>query len=144
MEQQAPRAIFCYSFRDLAPADPDFGGFVVNLYSDNKLVYSTYNSQMRLTGTSAFNVGPEVCMQYLELVRYAYPWLRHVPARITMSNHPITESSFGFDGYPIFRLEDIDQLRDLPFASLRGHYARFIYLLLEKISALLATYGIRL
>lgn len=128
--QQGVNAVFCYSFRELNPADGRFGGFSVNLFENNCLVYNTYDVQRRITGERSFMVGPEVVQQYMRMVNYAYPWLRRVPGRVIMSDVSQSESSFGFAGCNIFRMEDMDLLVKLPFGSQRGHYARQVFGLL--------------
>lgn len=137
-------AIFCYTFRDITPADPIMGGFSINLYENDCLVYNTYDAKMHINGEKAFMVGPEVRARIMNQVAYGEPWLKHMPGRIAWSDHPQTECSFGFCGYSIFRLEDMEQLVSLPFRSRRGHYARQVYSLFENVAAVLGTYGLEL
>lgn len=140
--QQPGDAIFCYSFRELNPSDSRFGGFSINLFQNHCLVYNTYDMQRRITGEQSFMVGPEVVQRYLRMVNYAYPWLRRVPDRVVLdTQYAQCESSFGFAGCRIFRMEDMDQLLGLPFGSQRGHIARQVYGLLENVASILNPYG---
>ena len=134
-------AVFCYSYLVYRPQDPGFAGFTLNLYADDQLVYTTYDASRRPTGECSFRVGPEIRERYFRMLNYAMPWLRHVPDRLGSGERPQTESSFGFSGHPMFRVEDLTDLLSLDFGSQRGHYARQIYNLLEDISSVLALYG---
>lgn len=141
MAEQYAQAIFCYSYLVYHPQNPGPAGFTVNLYANDVLVYTAYNAARQPLGDRVFQIGPEIRERYFRMLNYAMPWLRHVPERIASGYQPATESSFGFYGQPLFRIEDLDQMMTLPFGSQRGHYARQVYNLLEDISSVLNQYG---
>jgi len=112
---------------------------------DDILVYTVYDAQSRVMQELYFALPSRVREQYLRMVQYAMPWLKNVPCRMQLREESISEYSFGFCGFPLFRIEDMVQLMDsCSFRSVRGHYTRLVYSLFEDISSLLARCGVEL
>ena len=59
--------------------------------------------------------------------------------------HPDHISTIGLDGYPLFLLEDFQEMATVNgFRSTRGHYAREMMNLIEEIAAVLDLCGFQL
>ena len=133
--------IFCYAYRLNNGVD---GGFTVNVYGDDQLSFTTVNSLRQKTGEQIFVLPGGTARRILDHIRGADTWLAGFPIRMRCRPQPEQISIVGLDSYPLFQLEDIDQLLCCPFLSKRGHNARLMYNLLEDISAELGKCGFSL
>ena len=136
------KAIFVYSCAPTRPAGPDDGGFSVNLFEENMLVYTRYAVDGSVIKEWQFAVPPRVIMEYMATVNHARGWVRGMFPCLRVGEHaPRYISRIGIDGFPIFLMEDIQALMNCPFRSARGHYARMMYNLLEalRVSLILLT-----
>ena len=59
------KAIFVYSCAPTRPAGPDDGGFSVNLFEENMLVYTRYAVDGSVIKEWQFAVPPRVIMEYM-------------------------------------------------------------------------------
>ena len=141
----AVRALFCYAWRPVHSPNVNDGGFSVNLYNDDTLTFTCFDAAMRPVSEAAFALQQGISGQLLLLIDQARLWLRAFPPRMRVTEEAqYSISTLGFDGYPLFRMDDFLQLMDCPFRSMRGHYARMMYNLMEDVSSLLASQGIDL
>ena len=144
MAEQGVLSIFGYAYRPMVPMQENDGGFTVNLLENDVLVFSQYNTRHQVLQEFRFQLPPEVRQRYLALVSQARPWMGSVPPLMRPGEDSVSEYTFCFCGYPVFRIEDMVQLMDCPFRSIRGHYTRLVYGLMESISILLLHCGIDL
>ena len=139
MSDQLPRAVFCYAYRTTAQ-----GGFSVNLFENDTFTFSCFDSGRRLTDELVFALKPGAASSVLRLMARNSDWLASFPLRMTPDYAPRDISVIGIDGYPLFQMEDFDALLDCTFGSIRGHYARMMYNLLEEVCGLLSALGLQL
>ncbi len=141
MRKDDVRCIFCYAYR---PGHQRDGGFSVNVYSDDTLSFSTYDVKRHLQSEQRFVLARGTGLRIIECIEAADRWLWNFPPRMSAREEPEMISVIGLDSYPLFQLEDFEQLLQCTFRSTRGHFARLMYNLLEDISATLARCGFTL
>ena len=142
MRKSGVRAVFCYGYE---PGHKRDGGFVVNVFSNDTLSFSTYNAQRQPLQEVCFILPAGTALKLIRHIQRADDWLWNFPPRMIFKDNPDQISTIGLDGYPLFRLEDFQLMATVnEFRSTRGHYAREMMNLIEEISALLDTCGFRL
>ena len=130
-------AVFVYSFRPINPRDWADGGFQLALTEDNTLVYIRYDSQNRQLDRFTFTLDASCREHYARMVRYAQPWLQHAPRCMEGDSAPYGEYSFSFGGQEQIVMYNLYELMGSPFRTVRGHYSRLVYNLMEDISGML-------
>ena len=144
---QAP-TIFSYAYRPIQPVDDWDIPFTINIDAQGILCYDVYtlmqDGQYRSVDRQAFRLSPDVFHRIVESIRYAKPWMRHMPPRIQLTDDPGAEYTFCLDRLPVFRIYDMESLLARDYRSTRGHYTRLVYCLLEDISQLLSRDGLML
>ena len=138
MARDTSSCIFCYAYR---PCNGYDGGFTVNIFGDGNMVFTTYDSRRAMQQETFFLLPKGTQQRVLAKIREADAWLAGFPLRMACKQYPDSVSTVGLDGCSLFQLEDFHQLLDCPFRSIRGHYARLMYNLLEDISAVLSSCG---
>ena len=128
------KAIFVYACVPTRPVGPEDGGFSVNLFENNLLQYTRYAVDGTVLKEWQFAVPPRVIMTYMATVEHARGWIRGMFPCMRAGQNARYCCRIGIDGFPIFLLEDLQELMNCPFRSARGHYARMMYNLLEDIS----------
>ena len=142
MRRNIVRAVFCYAYE---PGHMRDGGFTVNVFSNDMLSFSTFGPNHRLLREYHFVLPPGTAMHLVELIEDADSWLWNFPPRMCFKEKPDHISTIGLDGYPLFRLEDFQEMATVnEFRSIRGHYAREMMNLIEEIAALLASCGFQM
>ncbi len=131
------RVVFFYAYVPNMPANPDDGGFSVNLYDNNYLEFSTYHANRTEKQKHMFVLQPAVCLSYISCVQGAESWLADVPPVMRGGQGFSYTAYMGIAGFREFLIEDFSLLMNKPFRSMRAHYARKIYTLLEDISSIL-------
>ena len=120
------KAIFVYSCAPTRPAGPDDGGFSVNLFEENMLVYTRYAVDGSVIKEWQFAVPPRVIMEYMATVNHARGWVRGMFPCLRVGEHaPRYISRIGIDGFPIFLMEDIQALWEMSIGEDKpiAHYA---------------------
>ena len=141
---QDKKAVFAYTYRPSVPTHgPRDGGFSVNLFETDMLTFDCLDPDRNLISEQVFAVPPTLRMRLLALVQSNASWLGSYPVcmRVNTDRRPVYTSYLGLEGFPLFMFEDLTTLMDCPFRSVRGHYARTMYNLLEDISSLFYPYG---
>lgn len=144
MAERTGLAIFGYAYRPLHTTNPQDGGFSVNLLQGGLLIFNEYSLNLQITREIRFQLPADTAWRTLALIEQSRPWLPSVPPRMTTGEDTVSEYTFCFAGYNPFRMEDMIQLMDCPFRTMRGHYVRLVYGLMESISSLLLNSGVDL
>ena len=128
------RALFVYAYVPNVPRNPEDGGFLINLFEDDRLTFTHYAADRSVLQEYRFAVPPRLRMGYLACVDTARPWLSQMYQVMRAGEAARYSCRIGIDGYPLFLVEDFEALMNCPFRSARAHYARKMYLLLEDIA----------
>ena len=121
------------------------GGFSVNVFSNDMLSFSTFGPGHRPLREWHFVLPSGTAIQLVEHIENADSWLWNFPPRMCFKEKPDRISTIGLDGYPLFRLEDFQEMATVnEFRSIRGHYAREMMNLIEEIAALLDSCGFQM
>lgn len=144
MAGQESRLVFTYAYCPVEAArSANDGGFTVNLMENGLLMFDVYDRNMQVVCHYTFPMPQEAVYDYCRAVRHATRWLQTFPLHMGDTEHIRYVSRVGLDGLPeIYRINDLPQLVNCPFGTMRGHYARMMYNLLEDISGMMARYGI--
>ena len=139
------KPVFQYKFRPLLHGNraPD-GGFVVILYENRILSFSTYDAGGAFVDELCFSLPGRVLQCFYSLLRNAGSWLGSTPCDLRGSEVAPYASSFAFDGYDPVRVWNMNQLLCEPTGSEDGFFARHLYVLFEDVANLFAENGIRL
>ena len=141
---QNAKALFCYAYRPLMPmGGPRDGGFTVNLYDNDILLFQCYDRDRRVTSEMQFALSATVRMRYLHMVQASAQWLGGVRPVLKCTGARYV-SQFGFDQFSMIQVEDMEQLMNIGFRSHRGHYTRMLYNFFEDISTMMLESGIDL
>ena len=142
---QSNHVVFSYSYTPTVPRiSPNDGGFSVNLYDNDILEFSWRDTSSAPLGTQCFALPPAARMRYLALVQSNAGWLASFPQCMRLDREPRYTSFIGVDGYPLFLMEELPQLMQCPFRSIRGHYARVMYNFFEDISSIFYHFGVNI
>ena len=134
-------SVFSYAFRCAAPVNPVQGGFSVNLFDSDILVYTCYDVSRSAVLECRFQLQQgtaERCLQYIDSARW---WLKSLPPHLRAGGEQQDTVLVGFAGQPMCCLDGFEQLALCPFGSARGHFTRAVYNLMEDIAALLKPQG---
>ena len=141
---QELKALFCYAYRPLMPAGgARDGGFTVNLFDNDTLLFQCYDRDRRVTSEMQFALPAQVRIRYLQMVQTQAAWLGGVQPSLKCSSARYV-SQFGFDQFSMIQVEDMEQLMNIGFRSHRGHYTRMLYNFFEDISTMMMEFGIDL
>ncbi len=139
------KALFNYSYKPLGyMSGPDDGGFCVNLFDNDTMLFQSYTPQGRVVAEYVFALPAQMRIRYMAMIQPAGQWLGAMPHYFRSDTPPGFKSYIGLSGMEIFVMEDLPSLIVCPFRSVRGHYARMMYNLLEDITGLMVDYGLEL
>ncbi len=142
MRRNAVRAVFCYAYE---PGHLRDGGFAVNVFSNDMLSFTAFDTRRQPIGESCFILPRGTAQRLIRAIKDADDWLWNFPPFMSFKDAPDHISTIGLDGYPLFRLEDFQLMATLnEFRSIRGHYAREMMNLIEEVAAILDVCGFRL
>ena len=139
------KAIFCYGYIPDPSWRPKDGGFCVNFYDDDTLAFTCFDTRANPVSEVRFALPPAIKVAFYACIAPA-GWMKNMYPimRLGEGMRPRYASRIGIDGYPLFLIEDFDELMNCPFRSGRGHYARMMYNLLEDIATVFSQAGLDL
>lgn len=135
--------LFTYQYRpDSYAQSKKDGGFKIALFANNTLVYTTLNKMQTAMGVYTFLIGPEVLHEYMQILNGESWWLYGQPLHIRKQGRVGGTSMMGMAGHPMFSVDDLEMVIQLPFNDERGLMARRFCFVLENMSSLLIPYGL--
>ncbi len=138
------QTIFVYAYVPSVPRDPSDGGFSVNLSENDTLTFLRFDTSQNVIQELSFAVVPEVRFTYLACIDTARGWLNNMYPVMRVGQGARYTCRVGIDGFPLFLIEDFEELMKCPFGSGRAHYARMMYNLLEDIATGFNKFGFTL
>ena len=111
------RALFVYAYVPNMPGNPEDGGFLINLFEDDRLTFTHYAADQTVLQEYRFAVPPRLRMGYLACVDTARPWLSQMYQVMRAGEAARYSCRIGIDGYPLFLVEDYEALMNCPFRS---------------------------
>ena len=135
--------LFTYQYRpDSYSQNMKDGGFKIALFGNNTLVYTEFNRMQSIAAVYTFLVSPEVLGRYMMMLDGEGWWLSRHPLNIRGQGRPGYKAMMGVTGHPMFSVDDLEDVIQLPFNDERGMLARRMCLLLENVSSLLIPCGL--